>query len=435
MPFFAAVNSSLSTLPNNVVTAGSMLTACSMPRHQVVRRRYNNLGAHMHRRLFDPQLYLAPLDAAQSPKPCAKLATYPWFSCNPPLMPFASAQHQQPAWMAYAVGAVARSWRSQPVSGSTAVADAATACVALQQVVGCDAFILPSPLTADLSTDYATEIDWLNAGLAAARATDPAKPTFATIALSDGCLRYYDPWQNPLLDMIADAVSARSPNGVYIVIEQAAESSDTRLCGNTRVLASILRLVHMLSQDAGLSVMVGFVGGFGLACMAAGADRSVAGWYKSLHRVRLADKIEGGRAYPSFWSHPLGCDVSLDQDFDSVRAAGLLNLMADDTTASAGLMRAARAGQPVSSVPGWTYSQSNVKFAAAHFLESMNRESAMLSAQPLAARRGLVTNWLTTAEASAQSVRAILPTDAKTNLRHVQAWRDAFASYRTNQRV
>ena len=173
-----------------------------------------------------------------------------------------------------------RSVPNDPITIDQAVQD----CIDFQIRKGFQAIILPSPLTVDPSTNYDTELYWLDSGLSHVKKHDLQLPIFATIALSDICVHYTDPLSNMLLDLISDVVSARGVDGVYIVLEQGSEPLETRHCSSSRALRSLLHLTHIFSQETNTRVAVNFLGQFGLACDAAGADIWASGWYKSIYR-------------------------------------------------------------------------------------------------------------------------------------------------------
>jgi hypothetical protein len=203
-------------------------------------------------------------------------------------------------------------------------------------------------LTVDPTTDYSDELTWLDVALEYLHAQHYAEaPVFATVALADVCVRYSDPDGNALLNLILDNICARDVDGVYIIIEQGSESPTGRQCTSTRTLWSVLDLCHLLTEDCGLRVGVNFLGAFGLVCEAAGAEFWSSGWYKSTYRLRLADDLAGGRAYPLYWSLPPLLDIHLERDFDQLVQNGLLPLIADETVASEGLLQAAEQGRRV----------------------------------------------------------------------------------------
>ena len=200
-------------------------------------------------------------------------------------------------------------------------------------------------------------------------------------------------------------------------------------------MGSILRLVQQFSQDSGLRVGVNFLGAFGLACEAAGAEFWASGWYKSLYRLRLADRLVGGRAYPKYWTYSAATDIHLDGEFDTLHASGLLRQFADTTPASNGLLAAAAAGVQAANVPAWRYAQSNVQASREHFLVSCVNAENLHSGVAGRAQRNLVEKWLRNAGGFASSIAAKLGPTAVTKTSHVQAWLDSFLLYRQDHNV
>lgn len=417
-------------LPPSITPDGSIILCSAMPMHQLLRRRIDHRYPHMQSRLFDPQLYLTDLEATSAPRHCAILASYPWFGVSG-LKEYDSKQQKQSEWRKYAVKTIPTVWPRQLIEDATTVRDVAKDCLEFQIKIGCWAAILPGPLSVDPATDYSQELAWLDAGIAAAREIEDFElPLFATIAVSDICLRHEEPLKNAFLDLVLDTVSAREVDGVYIVLEQASEPNNTRHCGSVRSLGSILRLAHEFSKDGDLRVGVNFIGAYGLVCESAGAEFWATGWYKSLYRLRLADKLVGGRAYPRFWSYPAAIDVHLENEFDSIVSAGLLAQIADNTSASNGLLSAAASGNPVANVPAWRYALSNVGAAREHFLVSCVQGEAMHSKQAGKARIDLAEKWLDRAAATSTAVATALGPTANTQTVHVQAWRDTLRGFR-----
>lgn len=434
MAFFVNLNDKFK-LAEGVEPDGSMLLASALPSHTLLRRNMKKFP-NLDRRLFDPQLYMAGISANSDEmrKVCAKLASYPWFGVGG-LGNFKSGEVKQAQWMAEAKRRIGSSWPSN--APQTDIADRARECIEFQRTLGCEAIILPSPLTTEPGTNYHAELEWLDAGLRHVHSLREglSQPVYATVALSDLCLRLIDAGKNPLLDLIIDQVSAREVDGVYIVVEQTSESTDTKHCSHFRTLWSVLRLVHEFASDAELSVGVNFMGVFGLACEAAGASWWASNWYKSLYRLRLQDKIAGGRAYPTYWCHPLILDINMASDFDSLARAGLLASYEDWTPASEGLLEAAKAGVSASSVGAWTYSPSNVTAAKDHFLLSAIAHEQQHSKLSGKARLQAVVDWFEAAMTGSTEVVNELGAQCKTRLDHVQAWHDAIAHYRNDHDV
>ncbi len=422
-------------IPETVEPDGSIILASTMPMHQLERRRIDKRYPHMSKRLFDPQLYQAALDASASTKHCAKLATYPWFGVSG-LDEYKSSAQTQAGWTRNAKQRIASIWPGRPPRDPGIIHEAVRECIDFQHRLECMAIILPSPLTVNPGTDYAEELLWLDSALSyVEKRPAPKVPVYATVALTDTCVRFLDPPENPLLDLILDTVSAREVDGVYLTLEQASEPADSRHCGSTRALQSLLHLVHHFSADCGLHVGVNFLGAFGLACEAAGAEFWASGWYKSVYRFRLADKIAGGRAYPSYWTYPAALDVHLEKDLDALRKAGLLARIGDKTIASSGLLLAAEQGQIVTNVPAWAYRQANITAAKEHFLLSSVQAERLHSQYSGSARRNFAEKWLLEATRFSGEIAETIDRDRRTKTSHVQAWKDAFVAYRRDHKV
>jgi hypothetical protein len=248
-------------------------------------------------------------------------------------------------------------------------------------------------------------------------------------------VRYTVPTENRLLDLIADSISAREVDGVYIVLEQSSEPNETRHCGDIRSLHSMLTLVHYLSRDAGLRVVVNFMGAFGLALEAAGAEKWASAWYKSLYRLRLADTLSTGRAYPLYWSYHSILDVHMESDFDILANNGKLALVYDNTPPATGLLTAAETGTPVKQVPAWAYRQSNVTAAREHFFQSAIQAENLHLLIDETDRINFVQEWLENANDSTNTVSKALGNGIKTKTQHVNAWYQAFLNYRADQRL
>ena len=432
MSFYASVGYKF-PLPNNATADGSIILGSAMPMHQLLRRRRAH-HPHMERLVFDPQLYMATLTVQQAQKQCLRLASYPWFGVELPA--YDSSQYSQKVWMANAEAQISTLWRAKPPSADHAVNKAVEEAIDFQVQLGCEAIILPSPLTADPASSYDTELDWLDRGVAYCRSEHIGLPVYATIALADLCIRYVDPTSNPLLDTIIDAVSARGVNGVYIVVEQGGEPPDSRQCATKRTVWSALHMAHLMRIDCRIVPLANFFGGAGLLVSAASGGTWASGWYKSLYRLRFADLAQGGRAYPMFWTHSCASDIHLEHDFDRIVAAGLLGLISDNTTASHGLLAAAAQGVPVAGIPPWRFQQSNVETAAEHFyMSSLAAEQQLATLSSLQGRLDHVENWLTSAVLSCQRLAVAMGQGSKTRMSHVSAWHDALRAHRTTHQV
>lgn len=421
-------------LPGKATALASIVIGSTVTAHGLRRRMAKPKHDHLGRWLFDPQLYMAGV-SAKATKVCGYLASYPWLRPSE-IEKFDSGQHSQSSWNKDAQEKVGKLWPAIQGAIESDPQGIAKRCVTYQRQLSPSAIILPSPLTTDQSTDYSLELDYLDRGLdEAAGQGITGKKIYATIALADSCLRYWEPQQNPLLQLICDSVTSRDIDGVYVVIEQGQESADAKHCTNHKTLSSVLEIIHLIASDAGLRVVVNFVGGFGLVCVAAGAHVWGADWYKSLYRLRLADKEQEGRAYPSFWSHRLATEIHMKGDFNTIVEKGGLSLIKDATAASKGLMDAAKAGKKSDSVAAWAYTQTNVAAAREHFLDVMKRETKNIRRLEEAKRLDHVQDWLKNANTNAGKIANMLGTTGQTRLNHLDAWLSALTAYRERHSV
>jgi hypothetical protein len=241
------------------------------------------------------------------------------------------------------------------------------------------------------------------------------------------------------LDLILDSIGAREVDGVYLVIEQGNEADETRHITNTRVLWSALYLTYLFSKDARKMVGVNFFGFYGLALEAVGAEFWASGWYKSLYRLRLADKSSDktGRAYPSYWSYQAATDIGLENDFENLAENGMLNYIETPTINSKSLFEAVRMNIPVKNIEPWRYGMSNVAYAQEHFLlAAIQSEKDHCKLPKDEARLDYIENsWLREAINLDNSLSSILGKNSKTKFNHVQAWYEAFRKFRRDQNI
>ena len=432
MTFFANVGYQFS-IPDTATPNGGIIHASAMPMHQLLRRKLHKIP-FLSSRLFDPQLYLATLEATGSPRPCTYLATYPWFGCAG-IQSYNSSEVTQKAWRLDAMQEIESIWCSGIPSTDIDISNAISECIEFQIKIGCTGIILPSPLTVDPSAQYITELKWLDIGLECVTKNPDAEnmPIYATVAISDICLRYLDVRDNGFVEMIADAISARGLRGVYFVLEQGGEPAEARQCGSGRVLESILHLIHIFAVNCKMNVAVNFLGVFGLVCKGAGADIWSCQWYKSQYRFRLQDSIGGGRAFPLYWNRFVASDIHLENDFDRLNEAGVLRDVMDVTEASQDLNSIIGTKQKVENLPAWRYAPSNVTATREHFLASMCKmEREIGQARNIKEQQKKILEWLVNADINAKRFGAVLrgkSPASKTRLEHVSAWRSAFQAY------
>lgn len=406
---------------------GGLIIPSGIAEPMLLRRDLDRRYPHLKRRLLDPQLYLAGLSGPKCRNACVNLASYGWFG-GPGVEEYDSKKLTQSQWRTKARARIASAWAGSVPTTVRDVARSVHEAIRTQVVVGCEAVILPSPLTVDPAADYSVESHWLDEGLATAAKLAPGLPRMATIAISDTCLRGIDPWQNRLLDVVLDQVTARQPEGAYLVLELANEHG--YYCGHTNTVASLLRVTRGLKVGGTNRVFVAFCGVAGLLALAAGADSWSTGWYRGERRLRLVDfEQPQGRAIPSFYSHNLASELHVQSDLDKVVAGGMLRDIADLTPASRGLLAALGAGKRVQQVQEWQYRQSNVSAAIEHFLATMARETAVLSPLSTAEQLDYARRWLDRADKLASKLYVLGPFNSRTELDHQASWQTALQRF------
>jgi hypothetical protein len=303
--------------PDNI--AGGIIAASVLTRPQLLQRMRKTLKQypHLQHRLFDPQLYLAGIDPTVACSVVSNLGTYPWFGCS--LSDYESGEQEGGVkqWKEEQSAQVRASWPRGAATHSSEIADCVRAAVELQVAFGCEAIILPSPLTV-VTGNYATEAQWIDVGLDVCRDLRVSVPVYATVAISDMVLRQRTPGQNPFLQTVSAQIAARMGlAGAYIV--PAQESRDEYVCTVPDTLLSVLLLTDDLVRGAGRSVLINYMGTFGAVAAAAGAKIWASGFYRSQRRLRTTDMDDsGGRQYPRYFSLPLLGDVGLEEDLDLV---------------------------------------------------------------------------------------------------------------------
>ncbi len=404
---------------------GGMILARAMPMHSLIRRKVT--GAFLAQRLFDPQLYMAGINAASATKEATNLASYPWFGV-PGLDEYDSGLVKQKDWKRNVQGDIGSKWPSSTLSDPSQIRQALRACIQFQIELECEAIILPSPLCAPSDLSLTEQILWLDLGLEIANELDVSLPVYTTLALSDVVVSLSAPQKNEFLDLALDAIGARESDGVYLVLEQGLEGDATRDPSNLRVLESILYLVSGFATGTGKTVGVNFLGPFGIACRGAGADWVCSGWYKSLYRFRLGD-VGGstGRAYPTYWSASALAHVHLATDLDALANSTHWRAVQTNTRSAAPLHLAFSSAKKVKDVPAWQYRQSNIQGARQHFYQAMCELEAAISTN--SDPRGWAREWLASAAKLAQHLPANLGAQPKTTLAHVGAWWGAFDAW------
>jgi len=407
---------------------GGIIFPSGIPAHTLRKRNLEVQYPHLRRRLLDPQLYLATLNPGVSRKSCANLASYNWFLAKE-LEKYDSGKQSQADWRRKVAATIHRTWRGSPPSNKDEIDSSIRQVIVAQKELACEAIILPSPLSTDPNDDYSAETRWLDTGMNLAAELASDLPHLASIAISDTCLRWTNPWTNRFIDLVLDQVTARRPSGAYLVIELANERG--YYCSHPNTVGALLRLVYGLREGGLGRVVVSFAGIAGLLALAVGADTWASGWYRGERRLKLVDlEDQIGMAVPTYYSHRLASELHLETDLDRVSVAGLLDRLADETPASSGLLRALRAGRSANTVPDWRYRRSNVNAAREHFLRVGIRETAKLNRLDQNGRIEYGVDWLKNAEALASDLYKVGSFNVRTELDHQSNWLAAYEKFK-----
>jgi len=424
---FVVAGYQMSVSPAIAGITGAVIMPSHVSYHALSHRPLGKGHPHLERRLLDPQMYLAELNAASCPLPCARLASYGWFPLTREV-PFDSSKEKAGEWLKSRSQGIETAWTACLPTRGGEREDAIRQCLLRQQGLGVEAFILPTPLTQDINSDYSEELDWLESGLTICREIAPDIPVYGSIALSDVALRGPDPWSNPLLNIVLDQLTARGIWGAYIVPVMSSE--DSYYFTHPHTVGALLRLCNGLKAGGVQRVMVSFAGTAGLLCMAAGADAWVTGWFKSQRRMRLSDfERTEGRVVPAYYSHPLGGEFHMLMDLDRGVGAGFLDRIADTTPESEGLLRALGAGRPVASVPAWQHRIGNRSASINHFLMVSARETALRALLSDVEIHAHAAAWLDAAYALSADLQRIGPFNPRTAVNHQFGWRGAFERF------
>ncbi len=411
--------------------AGGVIAAAAMPRGQLMRRDMRK-SRYLQHRLLDPQVYLAGLDPNVAGPSIVNLASWPWFG-ESGVPEYDSDTHGSLArWKETYQEKLLKGWPGAAPSDEDSVRRAVIACIVQQVDFGCEAILLPTPLTNVVAQNFEAETQWLDLGLEACERLQVALPIYATVAVSDNVLRGINPTENPLLHTITNQISSRSGlAGAYVVIEQASE--DSYVCAARDTLLSLLLLVDDLARGAARRVIVNYMGTFGAVVTAVGPSIWSTGYYLSQRRFRLGDYEENeGRAYPRFYSVRLAGDVGLQHDLKALQVAGLSARALHETKASQNLLRALAAGKDPSAVAEWQYKVGNVSAAAAHYNELCFNVGADLSALDSKKRVDLISWWLEKAVELAEVLKGIGIAPRYTDIAHQKVWLDAFERWKSH---
>lgn len=410
--------------------AGGIIAASAMPLEQLRGREFAE-QPYLQHRLFDPQLYLALLDAGSAPSAVYNLASYPWFGA-PTHERFDKKRHKTLKGYKDLVrpGRIAQWPRSVP-SDPSQISQAARSAVELQVELGCESIILPSPLVDPGVATFSQGTAWIDAGLTACSDLGVRIPIFATLAICDSVVEMRPALENTFIGALTEQIAAREGlSGAYVVIE--TRNGDAYSFGSGDVAQSLIVIVDDLVRGAGRKVIVNYAGSFGAVLAAVGADIWSSGYYLSQRRLKTTDFTTkpGGSQRPRYFSLPLAGDIGLEKDLDEVVKAKLLTKIITPSPTATPLHAALRSGKKVADVPGWEY-QPRVAAAGAHYNACMVQLGAELEALAPNQRCDFIESWLGNSVSVAQDLRsAKIPETRATELTHQSTWLNAFQAWR-----
>ena len=415
--------------PDNL--AGGIIAASAMVRDQLQRRELTE-HTYLGHRLFDPQLYLAGLDAARAQAAVVTLASYPWFGATG-IDAYDSAQHKTLVNYKKAVGPkLIKSWTRTPVTDLKAIRLAVRGAVSLQMEIGCEGIILPAPLIDNFGRGLVDAATWIDAGIAACRDLRITRPIYATVALCDTILQNIPSRNNPILANVAGELKARREiAGAYVVIE--TRDGDAYSFEGEDTPRALLVLVDDLVRGAGRQVILNYAGTFGALCRAAGASVWSSGFNLSQRRLKSADlyRKAGGAQFPRYFSLALAGDIGIEEDLQKVAAARMLGKVLHDTEPARPLHEALRKGLGPDRVPAWAYEKSRTTAASAHYNTVMRDLGAALESHDDAGRITFVDSWLDNAAVLADRLRTAGITSSRvTELDHQEIWLRLFREWR-----
>lgn len=411
---------------------GGIIAASAMPAGQLVRRVRAGFrqSPYLQHRLFDPQLYLCGLDKNIAMKTVLNLATQPWF-CLSDAPEYDSAEHRSiKLYKEKHAADFFAAWPGRAAQSDEDISRAARACIDYQVALGCEAIILPSPLTTVASADYEIETRWLDAGVNAARESRASLPLYATIALSDTVLRGVSAFQNPLLNTITSQVASREElAGVYLVVEQSVDTGYA--CNSKDVLLSLLVITDDLVRGARRRVITNYIGSFGAVMSAAGGGLWASGYYRSQRRLRLVDYEDAmGLAQPRFFSPAFAGDIGLDADLPVAFARGYGRaLLHPPTEQSTPLLQSLAAGTYPATAPQWAYRSNNLTAATAHYLAVHDGLANAIDSLDVDRRRNFLLRWLKRSADLAGTLSELGMRPPTTDSGHQAVWLSAYAEW------
>jgi hypothetical protein len=371
------------------------------------------------------------LDKYVARKAVVNLATYPWFAASSSVPDYDSKEHGSlKDYKAQHEQALLDQWPGAPLTKPDEIERAIRACVEYQRELGCEAIILPSPMTTMSATDYQTETEWLDIGAAVCKEMRVPVPVYATIALSEQVLLGVNPFKSPLISTITNQIASRNElAGAYVVVAQRADTG--YVCTSKDVLLSLLVISDDLSRGAGRKVLVNYIGTFGAVMSAAGTAVWSTGYYRSQRRLVLSDYEESmALAQPRFYSFGLIGDINLEKHLPIAYAKGLGQRLIDPvTSASTPLMAALEAGTYPTTTPQWEYKTNNLTAATAHYLSIHDFLGRAFDSLEATKRIDTVQRWLKRAASLAAELASSGMRPPLTDSLHQPVWLSAYEEW------
>lgn len=298
-----------------------------------------------------------------------------------------------------------------------------------QNEIGATHLVLPSPLTRE-NNGLVNEMMWIDAGIDAA--SDIEKPLYATLAISDLCLREDGSENNELIQTAVDQITARDEiDGVYFVLERYAPTS--KRISNKNVAEAILTLSHLFGNEAEIDFFVNYCGDYGLIALGAGATHFASNNTTKGRRLHFADYIRrgGGGTYPNFFSIACLSELRSKTDLEKIRDEDLLRYMTgDNSTFSEDLFTALQNGDLVDTVPEWAETINNVAEASNHYIELMTNTAERVASLPNTERVKNIRRMLLDAYRNMMLLNEVIENEPLyENGDHLKIWGSAFDKY------
>ncbi len=381
-------------------------------------------------KIFDPQLYLIDLDPKNSPVACSRLSSFPWF----PASCIEQAELGYREWMKQVKESIEDNWSPELPTDFEEIKERAFKCLEFQIQIGCSILVAPSTLIKNPSTSLDYEMQWIDASLDAYAEIGSDLPIYATLAISDLCLKEKKPFDNPFLELCFDQLSSRPElDGIYFVLERSTPGQKRLI--NLNTVESILTLAYIFTEKIGFDFFTNYCEEFGFITLGAGgthfgSDDTVKG-----RRLHLQDFVErgGGTNYPYIFSLNNFSDFRPITDLQKISDIGFFNsLNIESTRFSNDLIEAIRNKRPVT-VPEWQESLNNVGRAKNHYIECLKDQVDSIAEMNLNEKINYIHQMLISAEMRMNYLETRIKDDPLLeDGKHISNWREGFERFIEN---